>query len=135
MIEFLSIVVFTFALTLFGLGIVTRWIERGPKRRWGLGMMAAALFIATGYAFLGSRFAIALFGRLIVRVDLPRLMVHAVTYTVGVLTGFALAGGIFLWASGRILRPSRRSQFIVLFLGLVLAVGLALSLLAVRLSR
>ncbi|MBN1877467.1 MAG: hypothetical protein JXA33_24810 [Anaerolineae bacterium] len=134
-IKFLSIVIFTFAFTLLGLGVVTWWIERGQKRMLGVGMVGSALLIAVSYAFLGSRFSIAVFGRLIISVDLPSLMVTAITYTIGVLMGFVLAGGIFLWMSGQMLKPSPRSQRIVMLLGLTLLIALIISLIAVRISH
>ena len=116
-IEFLSIVVFTFALALLVLGAVTWWIERGRKQMLGVLMMGSALVIAGAYAFLGSRFSIALLGRLIILVDLPRLMATALVYTSGVLIGLALAGGLFLWISGRIVRPTRLERYLALFVG------------------
>ena len=45
-IEFLSIVVFTFALALLVLGAITWWIERGKKQTAGILMMCSALVIA-----------------------------------------------------------------------------------------
>lgn len=134
-IEFLSIVIFTFSLALFALGAVTWWIERPGKRVLGLAMVGSALVIAFAYAFLGSRFALALFGRLIIRVDLPRLMVTAVLYTLGVLAGFGLAGGLFLWISGSLVRPPTRvERRIGAFVLVVLAVALAISIVAVQLG-
>ncbi len=134
-VEFLSIVIFTFALALWILGAVTWWIERQPKRALGLLMMGSALLIALGYAFLGSRFSIALLGRLIITVDLPRLMSQAITYTIGVLLGFGLAGGVFLWISGRVIRPTRLERQMGGFIAIVLLVALVISLLAMQISR
>ena len=45
-IEFLSIVIFTFALALLGLGAFTWWIERDKRRNLGILMMVSALLIA-----------------------------------------------------------------------------------------
>ena len=135
LIEFLSIVVFTFALSLVMLGVVTWWIERGHKRALGGIMIASGVLIAAIYAFLGSRFSIALFGRLIVTVDLPRLMATAIVYTVSVLLGLALAGGAFLWISGQLIRPSRFERQIGTFLLAVLLIALAISLIAIQLSH
>ena len=134
-IEFLSIVVFTFALALLLLGAVTWWIERGRKQTLGVLMIGSALVIAGGYAFLGSRFAIAVFGRLIITVDLPRLMATAVVYTIGVLLGFGLAGGVFLWISGRLVEPTRLERQLVTFIVVVLLVALIISIIAVRISH
>lgn len=134
-IEFLSIVIFTFALALIGLGLVTWWIERAPRKILGLAMIGSGLLIAVAYAFLGSRFALTLFGRLIVTVDLPRLMVTAVVYTIGLLTGLGLAGGVFLWISGRLVKPTPLERQIALFLGIILLVTLLISLVAIRISR
>ncbi|MFN2285641.1 MAG: hypothetical protein ACK2UQ_14580 [Anaerolineae bacterium] len=134
-IEFLSIVVFTFALALLVLGAVTWWIERGRKQTLGMLMMVSALVIAGGYAFLGSRFAIAVFGQLIITVDLPRLMATAMVYTIGVLLGFGLAGGTFLWISGRLVEPTRLERQLVTFIVIVLLVALVISIIAVRISH
>lgn len=134
-IEFLSIVIFTFALALIGLGLVTWWIERAPRKILGLAMIGSGLLIAVAYAFLGSRFALTLFGRLIVTVDLPRLMVTAVVYTIGLLSGLGLAGGVFLWISGRLVKPTPLERQIALFLGIILLVTLLISLVAIRISR
>jgi len=134
-IEFLSIVVFTFALALLVLGAVTWWIERGRKQTLGMLMMVSALVIAGGYAFLGSRFAIAVFGQLIITVDLPRLMATAMVYTIGVLLGFGLAGGAFLWISGRLVEPTRLERQLVTFIVVVLLVALVISIIAVRISH
>lgn len=133
--EFLSIVIFSFALALGVLGAVTWWIERDRRRWLGGMMMLSALLIALGYAFLGSRFSIALFGRLIIVVDLPRLMTTAVLYTIGVLLGVGLAGGVFLWISGRLIQPTRLERQLAAFIGVVLVVALVISLIAVQLSR
>ncbi|HOU14440.1 MAG TPA: hypothetical protein PKZ84_15135 [Anaerolineae bacterium] len=134
-IEFLSIVVFTFALALLVLGAITWWIERGRKQTLGILMMGSALLIAGGYAFLGSRFAIAVFGRLIITVDLPRLMATAVTYTIGVLLGFGLAGGVFLWISGRLIEPTKLERQLATFIAIVLLVAFIISIIAVRMSH
>ncbi|HOT90363.1 MAG TPA: hypothetical protein PLJ78_00395 [Anaerolineae bacterium] len=134
-IEFLSIVVFTFALALLALGALTWWIERGKKRTAGLLMVSCALVIAGVYAFLGSRFAIAIFGRLIVTVDLPRLMATAVVYTIGVLSGLGLAGGVFLWLSGRLVHPTRLERQLAAFVAVVLMIALLISLVAVGISK
>lgn len=134
-IEFLSIVVFTFALALLVLGAITWWIERGRKQTLGVLMVSSALVIAGAYAFLGSRFAITVFGRLIVTVDLPRLMATAMTYTIGVLLGFGLAGGVFLWISGRLVEPTRLERQLATFIAVVLLVALVISIIAVRISH
>ena len=137
LIELLSIIIFTFALALFLLGGFTLWIEKARRRALGLVMMLIALLIAAGYAFFGSRFSIAVLGRLIILVDLPRLMATALVYTVGVLIGLALAAGPFLWISGRIrqaLRPTRLERNLALFIGVTLAIGLMISLIAIAIS-
>lgn len=134
-IEFLSIVIFTFALALWGLGAVTWWIERQHKRTLGLLMMGSALLIALGYAFLGSRFSIALFGRLIITVNLPRLMSQAVVYTLGVLLGLGMAGGLFMWISGQVVKPTRMERQLAAFVVAALLLALGVSLLAMQISR
>lgn len=136
-VQFLSIVIFTFSLTLLVLGAVTWWIERERKRVLGAGMIASGLVIAIGYALLGSRFSIAWFGRLIVAVDLPVLWATAILYTIGVLGGIGLAGGLFMWMSGRLtrLKPTRIEKQMAAYIGVILLVALVISLLAVLLSR
>ncbi len=134
LIELLSIIIFTFALALFLLGSFTLWIEKARRRTLGLVMMLSALLIAASYAFLGSRFSIATLGRLIIAVDLPRLMVTALVYTLGVLIGLALAAGLFLWISGRLIRPTRLERQLALFVGITLLIGLCISLIAIAIS-
>ncbi len=134
-IEFLSIVIFTFALALLGLGALTWWMERRQQRMVGVLMMVLALVIAGTYGFLGSRWAIATFGRLIITIDLPRLMVNAVIYTSGMVFGFGLAGGLFLWISGRLIKPTGLEKKLALFIGVILTVALVISLVAVWISR
>lgn len=134
-IEFLSILIFTFAAALFGLGAFTLWIDRDRQGKLGLLMMASALIVAGSFAFLGSRFSIQLFGRLIITVDLPRLMATAIVYTIGVIIGFGLAGGVFLWISGRLIKPTGLERKLALFVALVLMIALAISIVAVQISR
>jgi hypothetical protein len=134
-IEFLSILIFSFALSLFLLGLMTWWMERDNNRLLGPIMTGSALIIAVGYAFLGSRFSIAIFGKLIITIDLPRLMTTAIVYTIGVLFGICLAGGIFLWISGRLLKATRFESKVAYFLIFVLAIALVVSLLAVGISQ
>ena len=133
MIEFISIVVLTFALALIVQGAVTMWLERGRGRLQGIALAAIGLFVGAGYAFLGSRFAMALFGRLIVRVDLPALMATAFTYTAGVLSGAGLAVGLFLWATGRFRHQAERTAVAFVAVGALVAV--IATLLAVILSK
>ncbi len=135
MLEFLSILIFTFALALLGLGAITWFIERGTRRTLGLLMVISAIIIAMGYAFLGSRYAIALFGRLIITIDLPRLMTTAIVYTIGVLSGFGLAGGVFLWISGRLVKPTGLERKLAIFVTVILIIALVISLIAVQISR
>jgi hypothetical protein len=134
-IEFLSIVIFTFSLALLGLGAFTWWIERGSRRSVGVLMMVFALIIAVGYAFLGSRFSIALFGRLIITIDLPRLMATAMVYTIGVVLGFGLAGGTFLWLSGRLITPTGMERKLAIFAAIIVTIALIISWIAVQISR
>ena len=134
-IEFLSILIFTFALALFVLGLITWVMERDKKRLLSPLMMGIALVIAVGYAFLGSRFSITTFGRLIITIDLPRLMTTAIVYTIGVLVGVGLAGGLFLWVSGRLIKPTHFESKLVYFIIVVLAIALFVSLLAVQISH
>ncbi len=134
-IEFLSIVIFTFALALLGLGAFTWWIERGKRRNLGILMMVSALLIAACYAFLGSRFSIAVFDRLIITIDLPQLMATAVIYTIGVLMGFGLAGGAFLWISGRLVKTVGLVRKLAIFITVILAIALLISVIAVQISH
>lgn len=134
-LEFLSILIFTFALALAGLGLITWFMERKKRRTLGILMISLALIIAGGYAFLGSRYAISLFGRLIITIDLPRLMTTAVIYTIGMAAGFGIAGAVFLWISGRLVKPTRFERKLVIFIGITLAIALAISAIAVRISH
>lgn len=133
MIEFISIVVLTFALALVVLGAITLWLERGRAQVQGIVLVALGLVIGAAYGFLGSRFSVALFDRLIVQVDLPALMTTALTYTAGVLSGASLAVGIFLWATNRFRRQVERA--IVVFVVTGSAVAVVSILLAVILGR
>ena len=134
-IEFLSIVIFTFALALLGLGAFTWWIERDKRRNLGILMMVSALLIAACYAFLGSRFSIAVFGRLIITIDLPQLMAAAIVYTIGVLMGFGLAGGAFLWISGRLVKTTGFERKLAIFITAILTIALLISVIAVQISH
>jgi len=131
-IEFISIVVLTFALALLVLGAITMWLERGRGRLQGIALTLVGLLVGTGYAFLGSRFSLTLFDRLIVRVDLPALMATAFTYTTGVLGGTALAVGLFLWATGRFRHRVDRTAGAFVIVGVLVA--LVATFLAVALS-
>lgn len=132
MIEFISIVVLTFALALIVLGIITMWLERGRARLQGIALMLVGLVVGAGYAFLGSRFSLALFGRLIVRVDLPALMGTAFTYTAGVLGGASLGVALFLWATGRF--RHQVEQTALAFVGVGVLVAVVATILAAALS-
>ncbi|MGD2144228.1 MAG: hypothetical protein PVF54_07100 [Anaerolineae bacterium] len=132
MIGFISIVVLTFAMVLFVLGLVTMWLERGRGRHQGIALSALGLVTSVGYAFLGSRLSLEVFGRLIVRVDLPALMATAFTYTVGVVIGSGLALGLFLWATGRF--RDRVERTIVAFIVIGVLVALVATFLAIVLS-
>ncbi len=132
MIEFISILVLTFALALVVLGAVTMWLERGRARLQGIVLLVVGLLVGTGYAFLGSRFSLTLFDRLIVRVDLPALMATAFTYTAGVLGGASLAVGLFLWATGRFRHQVERS--VIAFVAAGVLVAVVATLLAVAFS-
>jgi hypothetical protein len=120
-IEFISIILLTFALALVVLGAITMWLERGQGRLKGIALSLVGLLVGAGYAFLGSRFSLALFDRLIVRVDLPRLMATAFTYTTGVLAGIALAVGLFLWATGRFRHQAERTSAAFVVVGVLVA--------------
>jgi hypothetical protein len=132
MIEFISIVVLTFALALIGLGLVTMWLEHGRGRLQGIALALIGLIVGAGYAFLASRFSVALFHRLIVRVDLPALMATALTYTTGVLGGAVLAVGLFLWATGRFRQRVERTVAALIVSGVLVA--LAATVIAIALS-
>lgn len=132
MIAFISIIILTFAFALMVLGGVTIWLEEGRRRLQGVAVAVTGLLTGVGYAFLGSRFSLRLFGRLIVRVDLPALMATALTYTVGVSAGAALGLGLFLWATGRF--RDRVERTVVAFVVSGLLVALVVTFLAVVLS-
>ena len=134
MVELLSILVLTFALTLIVLGLITIWLERGAGRWQGVAVSILGLLVGMGYSFLASRFSIALLGRLVVRVNLPALMGTAITYSVGLLGGVLIATGLFLWVTGRYQEWQIRRRVLAMALAAVLLV-LLLSFLAVWLSR
>jgi len=131
-IEFISIVILTFALALIMLGAITLWLEQGRARRLGIALTFIGLLIGAGYTFLGSRFSLTLFNRLVVRVDLPALMATAFTYTAGVLVGASLAVGLFLWATGRFRHQVERTVAAFVLVGVLVA--LIATLFAVLLS-
>lgn len=132
MIEFISIVIFTFALALVVLGAITIWLERGPGRLKGIALMLVGLFVGGGYGFLGSSLSLRYFDRLIVRVDLPNLMATAFTYTAGVLGGIGLAVGLFLWATGRFRHQVEQTSVALIVVGVLVA--LVATVFAVALS-
>ena len=132
MIEFISIVILTFALALVVLGAITMWLERGRERLQGVVLTLVGLLVGTAYAFLGSRFSEAFFDRLVVQVDLPALMTTAFTYTAGVLSGTALAVGLFLWATDRFKHQVERT--VVAFVVVGVLVALVATLLAIALG-
>lgn len=134
MVEFLSVLVLTFSATLIVLGIITFWLEHESLRWQGIVIVLLGLLVGLGYTFLGSRFALALFGRLIVRVNLPALMATALLYTIGVLGGSSLAFGIFLWVTGRYQAWQLRRRVIALAL-LAVLLAIAFTFLAVWLSH
>ncbi len=121
MIELISIVVLTFALALIVLGVITMWLERGRARVQGIALTLVGLLVGVGYAFLGSRFSLTLFNRLVVQVDLPALMATAFTYTMGVLVGAGLAVGMFLWATGRFRNRVERTAVAFVVVGVLVA--------------
>ena len=132
MIQFISIVVLTFALALIVLGVITMWLEQGRGRLQGIALTLVGMIVGSGYAFLGSRFSLRLFKRLVIHVDLPALMATAFTYTAGVLGGAALAVGLFLWATGRFRQRVERT--VVAFVVVGVMVALIATLVAVALS-
>ncbi len=132
MIQFISIVVLTFSLGLVALGAITTWLEQGLRRFQGIALLCVGLLVGAGYGFLGSRFSLALFDRLIVRVDLPALMLTAFKYTAGVAAGVALAVGLFLWATGRFRDRVERTIVALVLVGVLVA--LLATFLAVVLS-
>ena len=132
MIAFISIIILTFATALIVLGAITMWLERGRGRLQGVALTAVGLLTAVAYGFLGSRFSLRLFGRLIIRVDLPALMATAFTYTAGVVIGSALSLGLFLWATGRF--RDRVERTVVASVVSALLVALVVTFLAIVLS-
>ena len=134
MIEFISIIVLTFALALIVLGAITIWLEHGRGRLQGIALTLVGLLVSMGYAFLGSRFSLEIFNRLIVAVDLPALMATAFTYTAGVLTGVALAVGLFLWATGRFRHRVERTAAAFIVIGVLVNVGASSTALTVTVT-
>ena len=132
MIEFISIIVLTFALAMIVLGIITMWLERGPARFKGIVLVVVGLLVGIGYGFLSSRYSLDFFGRLIVLLDLPTLMARAFTYTTGVLIGTGLSVGLFLWATGRF--RQRVEQTSVAFFVVGVLVALVATVFAIALS-
>ena len=108
------------------------WLEHGRGRLQGIALTLVGLLVSVGYVFLGSRFSLEIFDRLIVAVDLPALMATAFTYTAGVLTGVALAVGLFLWATGRFRHRVERTAAAFIVIGVLVA--LTATLLAISLS-
>jgi hypothetical protein len=133
MVELLSILILTFALSLVALGLVTMWLERDPGRWQGIIISMLGLLVGVGYAFLASRFSISTFGRLIVRVDLPFLLVTAVNYGIGMLVGVGMSVGLFMWVTGRFKVSQVRHRVLSLALT-VFVLAAALIALAIRLS-
>jgi hypothetical protein len=121
MIELISIVVLTFALAAIILGAITIWLENRRRQFLGIALTLIGTLTCIAYAFLGSRLSLAVFGHLIVRVDLPALMTTAFTYTAGVLMGIALAAGLFLWATRQFHAEITRTVTIVIIAGLMFA--------------
>lgn len=132
MIAFISIVILTFAMALIVLGAITMWLERERGRWQGVALTVVGLLTGAGYAFLGSRFSLGVFNRLVIRVDLPALMTTALIYTVGVAMGAGLGLGLFLWATGRF--RDRVERTVVAFVVTGLLVGLVVTFLAIVLS-
>jgi hypothetical protein len=131
-IPLISIIVLTFATALIVLGAITMWLERGRGRLQGVALTVVGLLTGVGYGFLGSRFSLRLFGRLIIRVDLPALMATAFTYTAGVLIGLALSLGLFLWITDRFRDQVERTVVASVVSGLLVA--LVVTFLAIVLS-
>lgn len=132
MIAFISIVILTFSLVLTVLGGITFWLEQGRRRMQGVALALVGVLTGTAYGFLGSRLSVSAFGHLVIRVDLPELMLTAFIYTSGVLSGAALGLGLFLWASGRF--RDRVEQAVVAFLISGFFVALIVTFLAIVLS-
>ncbi len=132
MVELISIIVLTFALALILLGGITIWLEHGRGRLQGVALIMVGLLVGVGYSFLGSRFSLGAFNRLIVAVDLPALMGTAFTYTGGVLSGATLAVGLFLWATGRFRHQTERTVVALVVVGAFVA--LLATLVAIALS-
>mgnify|MGYP001036237731 CR=1 FL=1 len=132
MIAFISIVILTFALALIALGAITMWLEQGRRRLQGVALTVVGVLTSFAYAFLGSRFSLKLFGRLIIRVDLPALMATAFTYTAGVLIGSVLGLGLFFWATGRFQDRAERTAAAFVVSGFLVA--LIATLVAIILS-
>ncbi|MBN1179216.1 MAG: hypothetical protein JXD18_08395 [Anaerolineae bacterium] len=134
MIELISILILTFSLTLVLLGLITLWLEKKLSRWSGIALIALGVLVGAGYSFLGSRFSLLLFDRLVVRVNLPALMATAFGYTIGVLGGAALAFGMFLWVSGRYQVWQIRRRVIALISAVVL-LAVTITFMAMWLSR
>ncbi len=132
MIEFISIVVLTFAIALIVLGVITVWLERGRERIQGIALTIVGFLVGVVYSFLGSRFSLLVFDRLIVRVNLPGLMATAFTYTAGVVVGTAVAVGLFLWATGRFRHQTEQAAAAFFIAGILVA--LVATIIAIILS-
>lgn len=121
-IEFITTIVLTFALGLIGLGLVTLWLERDKQRWQGIALVAVGLLVGVGYAFLGSRYSLQIFGHLVVPVDLPALVSTALSAIAGVAVGAGSAAGVFLWATGRFHQRTGRAVAAVIVAAIVMAV-------------
>lgn len=122
-IELITTIVLTFALGLIGLGLVTLWLERKQQRWQGIALVAVGLIVGVGYAFLGSRYSLQIFGRLVVPVDIPALVSTALSAIAGVVVGAGLAAGVFLWATGRFRQRTGRAVAAVIIVAVIMAVA------------
>ena len=62
-------------------------------------------------------------------------MTTAVVYTISVMLGFGLAGGMFLWISGRLIKPTGFEQKLAVFVAVTLLIALAISVVAAQISH
>ena len=62
-------------------------------------------------------------------------MATAIVYTIGVLMGFGLAGGTFLWISGRLVKTTGFERKLAIFISVILTIALLISVIAVQISH
>jgi biotin transporter BioY len=92
--DFLTILVFTFAIVMFVAGLFTAYFGSGKSRKVGLALLGIGLVIGVIWAYLAGWSEIGLFAG----IDLWGVMYDAVVNIVAALIGALVAVGIFLVA-------------------------------------